>query len=145
VWLPQGAERVRLIEATRFKTAAGSGEDVGLHHSSDLRAGRMEQVQLTDRHHGESLTHFRFQAGDLVGTDAGSRVGSSREVSQQSQSVLLQRPSASPLHLEEEQGPTISLKESITHLPATRGQKQGPCVQSGVGLVGRLGHCGHHY
>jgi hypothetical protein len=143
VWLPQGAERVRLIEATRFKTAAGSGEDVGLHHSSDLRAGRMEQVQLTDRHHGESLTHFRFQAGDLVGTDAGSRVGSSREVSQQSQSVLLQRPSASPLHLEEEQGPTISLKESITHLPATSLKEVEGFVRLPKSGVRAQGHCGH--
>jgi hypothetical protein len=118
VWLPQGAGRVLLIDATRFKTPAGTGDDVRLHQSYDLRAGRMEQVQVTDRHQAESLTHFRFQAGDLVVTDAGYPVGSSVEVTQQSQSFLLQRTTASHLRLEDEQGETISLKERIKHLSA---------------------------
>jgi hypothetical protein len=117
-WLPQGVGRVLLIDATRFKTLAGTGDDVRMHQSYDLRAGRMEQVQLTDRHQAESLSHFGLRAGDLVVTDAGYPVGSSVEVTQQSQSVLLQRTTASHLHLEDEQGHTIGLKERIKHVPA---------------------------
>jgi Transposase DDE domain len=118
LWLPKGAGRVLLIDATRFKTPAGTGDDVRLHQSYDLRAGRMEQVQVSDRHHAESLTHFRFQAGDLVVRDAGYPVGSSVEVTQQSQSVLLQPTTAWHLYLEDEQGRPIGLKERIKHVPA---------------------------
>jgi hypothetical protein len=82
-WLPKGVGRVLLIGATRFKVPAGTGDDVRLHQSYDLRAGRMEQVQLTDRHQAESLSHFEFRAGDLVVTDAGYPVGSSVELTQQ--------------------------------------------------------------
>jgi hypothetical protein len=117
-WLPKGMGRVLLIDATRFKTPAGIGDDVRLHQSYDLRAGRMEQVQLTDRHQAESLSHFELRAGDLVVTDAGYPVGSSVELTQQSQSFLLQRTAASLLHLEDEQGRTINVKERIKHLPA---------------------------
>jgi hypothetical protein len=117
-WLPKGMGRVLLIDATRFKTPAGTGDDVRLHQSYDLRAGRMEQVQLTDRHQAESLAHFELRAGDLVVTDAGYPVGSSVEMTQQSQSFLLQRTAASLLHLEDEQGHTINVKERIKHLPA---------------------------
>src|SRR5205085_9254970 len=94
-WLPQGAGRVLLIDATRLKTLGGTGDDVRLHQSYDLRAGRMEQVQLTDRHAAEGLGHVTFRAGDTVMTDAGYPVASSVEVTQQSQSVLGQRTTAS--------------------------------------------------
>jgi hypothetical protein len=117
-WLPKGVGRVLLIDATRFKTPAGTGDDVRLHQSSDLRAGRMEQVQLTDRHQAESLSHFELRAGDLVVTDAGYPVGSSVEQTQESQSFLLQRTAASQLHLEDEEGQTISLKERIKQVAA---------------------------
>lgn len=127
-WLPAGEGRVLVIDATRFKTPAGSGDDVRLHQSDDLRAGRMEQVQVTDRHQAESLAHFGLRAGDLVVTDAGYPVGSSVEQTQQSQSLVLQRTAASQLHLEDEQGQTIHLKERIKHVAAT-------CLKEVVGWV----------
>ena len=127
-WLPAGEGRVLVIDATRFKTPAGSGDDVRLHQSYDLRAGRMEQVQVTDRHQAESLAHFGLRAGDLVVTDAGYPVGSSVEQTQQSQSFVLQRTAASQLHLEDEQGQTIHLKERIKHVAAN-------CLKEVVGWV----------
>src|SRR5947209_20116367 len=93
-WLPAGEGRGLVIDATRFKTPGGSGDDVRLHQSYDLHAGRMEQVQVTDRHQAESLAHFEVRAGDLVVTDAGYAVGSSVEQTQQSQSFVLQRTAA---------------------------------------------------
>lgn len=117
-WLPEGYGRVLLIDATRLKTLGGTGDDVRLHQSYDLRAGRMEQVQVTDRHAAEGLGHFTLHAGDMVMTDAGYPVASSVEITQQSKSLLLQRTTASHLHVEEEGGQTISLKERIKHVPA---------------------------
>jgi hypothetical protein len=117
-WLPKGVGRVLVIDATRFQTPGGTGDDVRLHQSYDLRAGRMEQVQLTDRHQAESLAHFELRAGDLVVTDAGYPVGSSVEQTRASKSFLLQRTAASQLHLEDEQGRSIDVKARIKHLPA---------------------------
>ena len=115
-WLPEGVGRILLIDATRWKTPAGTGDDVRLHQSYELRAGRMEQVHVTDRHQAESLALFELRAGDLAVMDAGYPVGSSVEETQQSTSLLLQRTTASHLHLENEQGKTITLKERIKHL-----------------------------
>ncbi len=128
-WLPKGVGRVLLIDATRFKVPAGTGDDIRLHQSDDLRAGRMEQVQLTDRHQAESLSHFEFRAGDLVVTDAGYAVGSSVELTQQRQSVLLQRTAASQLHLEEEGGQTINVKERVKHVAANSLKEVGGFVR----------------
>src|SRR3989440_3493601 len=110
-WLPAGVGRVRIVDATRWKTPAGTGDDVRLHQSYDLATGKMDQVQLTDRHQAESLSHFTLAEGDLMVTDAGYPVPSSVEVTQRNKSQLLQRTTASHLHLENEQGQTIVLKE----------------------------------
>jgi len=127
-WLPEGQGRVLLIDATRLKTLGGTGDDVRLHQSYDLRAGRMEQVQLTNRHRAEGLGHFALRAADMVVTDAGYPVASSVQITQQSKSVLLQRTTATHLHLEDEQGQTISLKERIKHVPAN-------CLKEVLGWV----------
>jgi len=112
-WLPAQAGRVLMVDATRWKTPAGTGDDVRLHQSYDLQAGRMEQVEVTDRHHAESLSHFRLQEGDLVMTDAGYPVASGVEQTQESKSWLLQRTSACLLHLEDEQAEVIDVKKQV--------------------------------
>ena len=117
-WLPEGQGRVLLIDATRLKTPGGCGDDVRLHQSYDLRAGRMVEVTVTDRHQAEALPHFRVQAGDLLVTDAGYPIGSSVEVTQAGQGYSLQRTAAMNVHVEEEAGQPIVLKERIKHQPA---------------------------
>jgi hypothetical protein len=112
-WLPEGVGRVRIIDATRWKTVGGTGDDVRLHQSYDLATGKMDQVQLTTRYQAESLSHFTLAEGDLMVTDAGYPAPSSVEVTQQNKCQLLQRTTASHLHLEDEQGQTITLKEQV--------------------------------
>jgi hypothetical protein len=105
-WLPDGVGRVLIVDATRWKTQGGTGDDIRLHQSYDLGTGKMDQVQLTDRYHAESLSHFALGEGDLMVTDAGYPVPSSVEVTRQSKSLLLQRTTASHLRIENEQGQT---------------------------------------
>lgn len=112
-WLVQAVGRVLIVDASRFKTLAGTGDDVRLHLSYDLRAGKMEQVQLTDRHQAESLAHFGWREGDLVITDAGYKVGTSVELTQQSKSVVLQRSCASHLSIQDKEGQSISLRARV--------------------------------
>ena len=104
---------MRIVDATRWKTVGGTGDDVRLHQSYDLATGKMDQVQLTTRYQAESLSHFALAEGDLMVTDAGYPVPSSVEVTQQSKSFLLQRTTASHLHIENEQGQTMVLKEQV--------------------------------
>jgi hypothetical protein len=112
-WLALEAGRILIVDASRFKLLAGCGDDVRLHLSYDLQAGQMEQVQLTDRHQAESLTHFGWQEGDLVITDAGYKVVTSVQQTQASKSYLLQRTSASHLAVQNEAGESVSLKERV--------------------------------
>jgi hypothetical protein len=58
--------RVLLVDATRLRQIGGSGDDWRLHLASDLGAGRMRQVHMTDRTGAEQLAHFALQAGDIV-------------------------------------------------------------------------------
>ena len=112
-WLPAHAQRILIVDATRFKTPGGTGDDVRLHQCYDLHSGRMVQVQVTDRHQAESLRHFTFQAGDLVVTDAGYPLASGVEETQEQQAGLVQRISAFLVHLTNEQGQVIALKEQV--------------------------------
>jgi Transposase DDE domain len=116
-WLPKAAGRVLIVDATRWKTPAGTGDDVRLHQCYDLQAGCMQQVEVTDGHQAEGLGHFAFGPGDLVMTDAGYPVGCGVEETQKSQSWLLQRVSAYCLRLEDEQGAVISLKKQVQGQP----------------------------
>src|SRR5947209_14641571 len=112
-WLAPGAGRVLIVDASRFKTLAGSGDDLRWHLCYDLRAGQMEQVQLSDKHQAESLAHFTWQAGDLVLTDAGYKVVTSLESTQARGSQFLQRTTASHLAVQDEAGKSISLKDRV--------------------------------
>jgi hypothetical protein len=91
--------RVLLVDATRLKEPGGTGDDWRLHTAYDLRAGRLVQVSLSDRHGAESLERFVLQAGDLVVADAG--YGYRRCVvwvlAQQAQVVVRIHPQSFPL------------------------------------------------
>jgi hypothetical protein len=63
--------RVLLIDATRLRQIGGSGDDWRTHLAYDLYAGRMAQVQVTDRKGAEKLAHFELQATDIVVGDSG--------------------------------------------------------------------------
>jgi hypothetical protein len=76
-WLPRISGRILVVDASRLKVPAGSGEDVRMHCASDLQAGRLVQVEVSDRHHAEGLHHFALRPGDVAVTDAGSQLGSS--------------------------------------------------------------------
>jgi DDE family transposase len=63
--------RLLLVDATRLRQIGGSGDDWRAHLAYDLYAGRMAQVRVTDRKGAEKLSHFDFQAHDIVVGDSG--------------------------------------------------------------------------
>lgn len=76
-WLPAGIGRILLLDGSRLKTPAGTGEDVKMHSTYNLRAGHLESVQVCDRHSAEGLFHVTLHKGDVIVTDAGYPLGSS--------------------------------------------------------------------
>lgn len=80
-----GHGRILLCDATRLAQPAGTGDDWRLHTAYDLRAQRLAQVTITDRHTAESLEHFTCQAGDILVGDCayGKRRNVAHVVGQQ--------------------------------------------------------------
>ena len=60
-WIHQGLGRILLVDATRFKQPAGTGDDMRLHCAYDLRAGRLAHVERSDCHGAEGL-HPTFRS-----------------------------------------------------------------------------------
>lgn len=72
VWISQRIRgRVWIVDASMLGQPGQPGDAWRLHMAFDLIAGRVGQVQLTDRHTGERLAHFALQPGDLVLLDGG--------------------------------------------------------------------------
>lgn len=76
-WLPPGAGRILLLDGSRLTTPAGSGEDVKMHTTYNLRTGRLESVEVCDRHSAEGLQHVALHTADVIVTDAGYPLGAS--------------------------------------------------------------------
>jgi hypothetical protein len=115
-WLPERAERILLLDGSRLKTPAGSGEDVKVHTAYNLREGRLESVEVTDRHGGEGVQHvMNMQAGDVIVTDAGYQLGSSVHYEHAHGAYGVHRLSDFRVRLEREDGKKIDVKRLVKH------------------------------
>lgn len=63
--------RICLVDATRLAQIGGTGDDWRAHLCFDLLAGRMAQVQVSDRHTAERMQHFDVQPGAIYVGDSG--------------------------------------------------------------------------
>src|SRR2546422_9720384 len=75
---PRPAGRLVLVDASTLGQPGGTGDDWRLHLAYDLLAGRMHQVDVTDRRGGGHLGGDRWHAGG--GIVAGRGYGSRRRV-----------------------------------------------------------------
>src|ERR671932_253805 len=69
--IPVPPGRLLLVDASCVHQPGGTGDDWRLHLAYDFLAGRMSQVQVTDRRGGERLDRYRWQAGDVIVADNG--------------------------------------------------------------------------
>jgi DDE family transposase len=114
-WLPKTEGRVWLIDASRLKIPAGSGDDVRMHSAYNLGAGRLEAVEVTDRQSAEGLQHFALRPGDIVVTDAGYQLGSSVQQGQAQGAYGVHRFSNHQVRLERADGQKLDMKRLIKH------------------------------
>jgi hypothetical protein len=69
--VPRLAGRRLWGDASCRRQPGGTGDDWRLHLAYDCLAGRMSQVQVTDRRGGERRDRYRGQAGEVIGADNG--------------------------------------------------------------------------
>ena len=94
-----GLGRIILVDATRLKQIGGTGDDWRAHSAYDLRASRLIQVHVTDKHAAESLQHFQLQRFDLLVADRGYGYRKNIAYAYQQQAYVILRfvPSTCPL------------------------------------------------
>jgi Transposase DDE domain len=100
--VPQPRGRLLLVDASRLRQPGGSGDDWRLHLAYDFSAGRLGQVLITDRHGGERLDRYMWQAGDVIVADNGYgyRRSVALAVEQQADVVVRIHPATFPLETE---------------------------------------------
>jgi len=91
------------VDASCLRQPGGTGDDWRLHLAYNLRAGRMHQVDVTDRRGGEHLARYQWPAGTVIVADRG--YGYRRSVAtamrQQADVVVRIHPATFPLATEE--------------------------------------------
>ena len=104
---PRG--HILLVDASCLGQPGGTGDDWRLHLAYDFTAGRLGQVQVTDRRGGEHLGRYPWQAGDVIVADRG--YGYRRSVAlalrQQADVVLRIHPATFPLETDTGQPFTV--------------------------------------
>ncbi len=114
-WLAAGIGRILLLDGSRLKTPAGSGEDVKMHTTYNLRTGRLEAVEVTERRGAEGVHHVALHQGDVIVTDSGYQLGSSVQQGLAQGAYGVHRFSDFQVRLEREDGHKIDLKRLVKH------------------------------
>jgi hypothetical protein len=96
---PHPPGRLLLVDASCLDQPGGTGDDWRLHLAYDFLAGRMSQVQITDRRGGERLDRYTWRAGDVIVADNGYgyRRSVAWAVQQQADIVVRMYPATFPL------------------------------------------------
>jgi Transposase DDE domain len=94
--------RLLLVDASCLRQPGGTGDDWRLHLAYDLMAGRMHQVDVTDRRGGEHLERYRWQAGEVIVADRGYgyRRSVATAIRQQADVVVRIHPATFPVETE---------------------------------------------
>jgi hypothetical protein len=94
--------RLVLVDVSTLGQPGGTGDDWRLHLAYDLLAGRMYQVDVTDRRGGEHLARYRWHAGEVIVADRGYgyRRSVATAVRQQADVVVRIHPATFPLETE---------------------------------------------
>jgi hypothetical protein len=94
--------RLLLVEASCLGQPGGTGDDWRLPLAYDFTAGRLGQVQVTDRRGGEHLGRYQWQRDEVIVADRGygSRRSVALAVRQHADVILRIHPATFPLETE---------------------------------------------
>jgi hypothetical protein len=99
--VPQPAGCLLLVDASCLRQPGGTGDGWRLHLAYDLRAGRMQQVCVTDRRGGEHLARYQWPAGAVIVVDRGYGYRRSVATAVRQQVVVRIHPATFPRETEE--------------------------------------------
>ena len=135
---PLPAGRLVLVDASTLGQPGGTGDDWRLHLASDLLAGRMHQVDITDRRGGEHLERYRWHAGEVIVADRGYgyRRSVATAVRQQADVVVRIHPATFPL--ETEAGQPFNVLRWLRHRGGAEREWHGWCRWAGQPYAVRL-------
>jgi hypothetical protein len=119
--------RLLLLDATRLRQIGGSGDDWRAHLAYDLYAGRMAQLQVTDRKGAEKLSHFDLQADDIVVGDSGYGYRKHVAYAREKHADVVLRICLATFPLEQEDGQPFDAVTWVLSQHATVAEWQGWC------------------
>lgn len=127
-----------LVDASTLGQPGGTGDDWRLHLAYDLLAGRMHQVDITDRRGGEHLERYRWHAGEVIVADRGYgyRRSVATAVRQQADVVVRLHPATFPL--ETEAGQPFNVLRWLRHRGGAEREWHGRCRWAGQSYTVRL-------
>ena len=135
---PRPAGRLVLVDASTLGQPGGTGDDWRLHLAYDLLAGRMHQVDITDRRGGEHLERYRWHAGAVIVADRGYgyRRSVATAVRQQADVVVRIHPATFPL--ETEAGQPFNVLRWLRQRGGAEREWHGWCRWAGQSYAVRL-------
>jgi len=127
-----------LVDASTLGQPGGTGDDWRLHLAYDLLAGRMHQVDITDRRGGEHLERYRWHAGEVIVADRGYgyRRSVATAVRQQADVVVRIHPATFPL--ETEAGQPFNVLRWLRQRGGAEREWHGWCRWAGQAYAVRL-------
>jgi len=135
---PHPVGRLVLVDASTLGQPGGTGDDWRLHLAYDLLAGRMHQVDITDRRGGEHLARYRWHAGEVIVADRGYgyRRSVATAVRQQADVVVRIHPATFPL--ETEAGQPFNVLRWLRQRGGAEREWHGWCRWAGQSYAVRL-------
>ncbi len=118
----RGLRRILLVDGTHLRCLGPKGETWRVHTAFDLLAGRLSQVQVTDRFVGEDWRRFEIHAHDLFVSDAINGYQEHILHLREQDAHVLVRFSPKTLPLYDEEGHRIDVLKWLKgrHAPAGR-------------------------
>jgi hypothetical protein len=126
---PQG--RILLVDASCLGQPGGTGDDWRLHLAYDFTAGRLGQLQVTDRRGGEHLGRYQWQPGEVMVADRGYGYRRSVALAVRQHADVLLRIHPATFPLETEAGQPFSVLRWLRRPGDTTREWHGWCGWQG--------------
>jgi len=125
--------RMRIVDGSSISGPGSKGTDYRLHLSLDLGSQRIDGVEVTDVHGGESLTRLPSQPGDIWLADRGYARRPDVGAMLKTESKIVMRFGWSTFPLEHEDGTPFDLFAWLRKIPAMDPDEQTVVVTTPQG------------
>ena len=129
--VPRPVGPLLLVDASCLRQPGGTGDDWRLQLAYDLMAGRMHQVDVTDRRGGEHLARYQWPAGAVIVADRGYGYRRSVATAMRQQADVVVRIHPATFPLETEEGHPFNVLRWLRHRGGPEREWHGWCGWEG--------------